>query len=81
MAIGDCERCWDAVCCCGWDYRDWSIKHLEDQKRLFDAILEFRKQHPDAQFSGFYKTPTADDEAYMIFIKSYFNTLLPPPHH
>ena len=46
MSLSDCEKCWDTPCTCGWEYREYSIKGLEDQIEMFKKIIEYRKLHP-----------------------------------
>ncbi len=71
MSLSDCIKCWDTPCTCGWNYRNCSIEYLEERKRLFDKIIEFRKKNPDAKLSvdfDYSSKETEDDKAYRKFI-------------
>lgn len=30
MSMSDCSKCWDTLCCCGWEYRTWTKEQRED---------------------------------------------------
>ena len=40
--MGNCEKCWDAPCICGWEYRNWSD---EEFKRFIQGISEGRAKY------------------------------------
>jgi hypothetical protein len=29
MGLGDCPKCWDGMCSCGYEYRNWSIERID----------------------------------------------------
>lgn len=29
MSMSDCPKCWDTLCCSGWEYRNWSSERRE----------------------------------------------------
>lgn len=67
--LSDCSRCWNTPCSCGWDYRNYDIKRLEKMKSLFESIIQFKKDHPNAQFSSFcMDEKTEDDKLFANFI-------------
>lgn len=35
MGLGDCSKCWEAVCICGHSYKDWTQKRKQE---LRDAL-------------------------------------------
>jgi hypothetical protein len=70
MAIGDCVKCWDTPCTCGWDWRHSSVEYLEKQRELLDKAIQWKKDHPAANFSGFSGPDTEDDIAFMRAIGS-----------
>lgn len=40
MSMSDCERCWDTPCTCGWDYKDWSLTRLIEQRDMLNKLIE-----------------------------------------
>ncbi len=44
MAMSDCLHCWNTPCSCGWDYRNYSIEYLEEQKILITLLFSLKKQ-------------------------------------
>lgn len=41
--LTDCEKCWQATCVCGHQYRDWSLQDLENLRGVLDAAIERRR--------------------------------------
>ncbi len=68
MSLSDCVKCWDTPCTCGWDYRNYSVEYLKKRKRLFEKIIEFKEQNPNANFSECMRDETKDDKAFIKFI-------------
>lgn len=72
MSLSDCVKCWDTPCTCGWGYKNYSIEALEKRIKLFEKIIKFKKQFPDANFSGYMiivdEKGTKDDRKLMEFI-------------
>ncbi len=67
MAMSDCLHCWNTPCVCGWDYRNYSIKYLEEQKILIDIAIQFKEINPNAKHN--WDGKTKDDVAYLNFIR------------
>ena len=44
MSLADCEKCWDALCTCGYQYRNWSEKSLRDQIEMLQKVLAQREK-------------------------------------
>lgn len=65
MSLADCQKCWDALCSCGWEYRRWSQEDLNDLILVLTRAVEYKKEHPDATFSSFGQKETKDDQEYM----------------
>lgn len=40
MSLSDCEKCWNTPCTCGYDYRTWSVKQLEQQIKMLQGVLK-----------------------------------------
>jgi len=36
MSLSSCPKCWDVLCCCGWQYRQWK---KEDRLYLAASAL------------------------------------------
>ncbi len=70
MSMSDCEKCWDSICCCGWDYRKWSLSRLKEQSKLLKKIVRWREKKPNAKFSSFSEPETKDDNDFMVVIGS-----------
>ncbi len=71
MSLSDCVKCWETPCFCGWEYRKYPIKALEDKKKLLEKAIEFLKQNPKAKFrSSFGDSETKDDKAYVKFLRN-----------
>jgi hypothetical protein len=68
MSLSDCSHCWNHICTCGWDYRNYSIKKLEAKVRMFQAIIDFRKNNSDVKFSGFFGPETEDDKVFFKYM-------------
>ncbi len=70
MAMSDCSKCWDTPCTCGWKLRNRSIGWLENQKRIIEKALEFKKLNPNAKHALLFgNKKTKDDERYYKFIQ------------
>lgn len=39
MSLASCEKCWDDVCCCGYQHRNWSWKQIYN---LFKGIIKYK---------------------------------------
>lgn len=68
MSLSDCTKCWDTPCTCGWDYRTWPIKHLEEHIQVLQKVLQFKKHNSHARFSGVCEKDTDDDNRLMNFL-------------
>ena len=51
MGLAGCPKCWDALCCCGFEYRSWSIEELRGQIRILEKIIKFKEENPNVRFS------------------------------
>jgi len=40
MGLSDCVKCWETPCRCGHDYKDWSIKDLNDLITTLQRVLD-----------------------------------------
>lgn len=70
MSMSDCEKCWDTPCTCGWDYRYWEVKQLEDQILVLQAIIDYKKANQNAKLSGpISSNETVDDVNLMNEIR------------
>lgn len=69
MGLADCIKCWDANCSCGWDYRHWEIERLKNRRNIFNKIIEFKTQNPNAKFSNFLEKETEDDKRFAKFME------------
>ena len=54
MSLSDCPKCWDTLCCCGWEYREWDKDRRiglaasawgVNQKDI-RALLDVPEEHP-----------------------------------
>lgn len=44
MGLADCPKCWDAVCCCGYEYESWSKKRILGLIFvLFKSLFKYRR--------------------------------------
>ena len=41
MSIFDCPKCWDTLCTCGWEYRNWGNSEVVD---LFENIMKYHNR-------------------------------------
>lgn len=39
MSMSDCIKCWETPCCCGHEYKDWSILRLDEQIAMLQKVL------------------------------------------
>lgn len=51
MSLADCIMCWNAVCTCGHDYKDWSEERLSEQIAMLERVLA-EKQGPEELVTG-----------------------------
>jgi hypothetical protein len=42
MSMSSCEKCWDTLCTCGYQYLTWNVKELM-VKMDIDVEYSFRK--------------------------------------
>lgn len=69
MSLSDCPKCWDTPCTCGWEYRNYSVKYLEEIISMFQKIVDFKKIHPRKKFSkGCTSSETKADKELMEYI-------------
>ena len=48
MSMSDCEKCWDSLCTCGWEYRHWTPGKVEALiATLFEVLDRRRRGVPD----------------------------------
>lgn len=38
MAMSDCIDCWETPCCCGSDYKNWTLKRLDEQILMLQRV-------------------------------------------
>ena len=48
MAMSDCIDCWVTPCECGSAYRDRSTKWLEEQRDLFQYLIDERRKNENS---------------------------------
>lgn len=70
MGMGDCLKCWNRVCTCGWDYRIQPISVLEEHIHILSKVIKFKREHPDAEFSDYIGPDTKDDKLFELFMRS-----------
>ena len=46
MSLSDCEKCYDTPCTCGHEYKNWSVRALENQIKMLQGVLK-EKQSGD----------------------------------
>jgi hypothetical protein len=44
MGMGDCLKCWDGVCSCGWEYLNWNSKGLKTHIKMLQTVLEVKEE-------------------------------------
>lgn len=66
MALSDCSHCWDTPCTCGWGYRNYNIKGLQERINMLQKVVSFKNQNPQAKFSSIGGEETEDDKKFMI---------------
>lgn len=42
MSLSSCEKCWDDLCTCGWEYRRWTDEAIAAQRDMLQGILTAR---------------------------------------
>lgn len=47
MSMSDCYCCWDTPCTCGYEYRYWSDKRLEEFITTLRLVQAIRKEKPE----------------------------------
>jgi len=68
MSLSDCTKCWERLCTCGWQYRHWRVEKLIELRKMIDAVIEYKKQNPNADFSVGTRNETEDDTAMTKYI-------------
>jgi hypothetical protein len=38
--LNQCEKCWQTICICGWEYKDWTRAALQKQITMLQKVLE-----------------------------------------
>jgi hypothetical protein len=72
MGLSDCRECWNTPCCCGWGYRNWSLKRLEEQINLLSKVLAYKQTHLDANFSKWASDEdTPEDKEFETYMKEH----------
>jgi CHASE3 domain sensor protein len=72
MAMSDCIKCWNTPCQCGWEFRNVSIKGLEQYLNILQQVVTYRKNHPNAKFSSLInEVETKDDKEFMDHMNNY----------
>ena len=74
MALSDCPKCWDTPCSCGWEYRNYSRQHIEDRIEVYNLILKYKEDNPNAKFSHFFSDDETEDDKALMVILHDFNT-------
>jgi hypothetical protein len=46
MSLSDCPKCWDTLCSCGYEYRNWSIEDLKSQITMLQGVLAEKEEPP-----------------------------------
>lgn len=67
MSLSDCSKCWNTPCTCGWNYRKYSVSDLTKIRDMFDSIIKWKSDHPDAKF-GSYRFQTEDDNDFTEYM-------------
>ncbi len=39
--MSDCEKCWSTPCCCGYEYKDYTIKALA---KHISSVVKYRSE-------------------------------------
>ena len=47
MSMSDCPNCWDTLCCCGYQYRDWKPKEIDDLRKVLLKVKKIQKEYPN----------------------------------
>jgi hypothetical protein len=47
MSMSDCEKCWDSLCTCGWQYRKWNKKRLIEMRDMFQQLIDGTHVHSE----------------------------------
>ena len=51
MSLSDCEKCWQTLCGCGYQYRFWSDHGINDLIKTLQAVKKANKDKcSDAEF-------------------------------
>ena len=45
MSLASCPHCWDDLCCCGYEYRNWTVEQLKEQIKMLQEVLKGTNQY------------------------------------
>ena len=70
MGMSDCDNCWSTPCICGWGYRWWTVKRLDNFIEMLSKVREFVSNNPYAKFSKDFSCigHTVDDKRFIKFM-------------
>lgn len=51
MSFAACEKCWDAPCTCGHQYRNWSPDKLWDQIEMLKGVRREKVRNEPPELS------------------------------
>ena len=67
MSLADCPKCWDVLCSCGWEYKDWSIDRLKDLIKRLEKVKEYKIANPPVK-SYPLRSPIVNEEKFWDFL-------------
>jgi len=71
MGMSDCEHCLDTLCCCGWQYRNWTGDKLKEQIKMLDEVRIWRKLNPDVKFDWPTGKDTEDEANFLKWMREH----------
>ena len=76
MAMSDCIKCWNTPCQCGWEFRKYNIKGIEEYINVLKEVVKYKKKHPNAEYSGLtMEVETEDDNKFMDHMNNFLKGL------
>ena len=40
MGLVHCDKCWDNICSCGYEYKNWSTLRLKEQIKMLQKLVD-----------------------------------------